>query len=527
MSATSAHEPSGPLEPPQLNGGDGSEGTIVNTFDPHDPVLIHIRSDVWSSEWHDVEHYIDWRAIALPQSLLRGIRDMLRPRLRCDLCVRALTRYRNTLKALEKLFPTTASDFGDIGLGDWTLIWSSLNPDHRSCIRELYRRAAASGQLGADPALAIELSRWKARRHLRTLKHVLAWHPEFGALTLAEETSLRDWSGADQDYERDQHQGAWLLVRILQETLRRPSQVLRIRSDGLRQVGSGAAGEWYLVVPPAKRQTGRPPELVLISTGSAHAIQGFCERPRVHALQQERDRLIVWDTPTGKLNSRTAGSAIRDLVASQGIISARTDEALHVTPNRLRHTGGTRLAAKGASREVIAVILEQDSFESADAYIDAVASDLCPVLDRADRELGGIFSALSAIYFKGSISDTVGEQAIFVPRPPKPGECACLVGACSRNTVTEGKCSRHPFHACFNGCAKFVAWREASHFVALAYVDDEISRWRSAAGHPERFKALKELESTRKAILEVVARIDQERLASATQKPDPLATGHS
>ena len=84
------------------------------------------------------------------------------------------------------------------------------------------------------------------------------------------------------------------------------------------------------------------------------------------------------------------------------IISPRTNKIMHVTPVRLRHTGATLLAFGGVARDLIQEILEHESAGSAQAYIDAISSEIGKAIDKADRNLGNIISQLSKS-FSGTI----------------------------------------------------------------------------------------------------------------------------
>ena len=47
------------------------------------------------------------------------------------------------------------------------------------------------------------------------------------------------------------------------------------------------------------------------------------------------------------------------------------------------------------------------------AYIDAVASELLPAIERADRALGGLFAGLNAAFFQGVVVPALGEKDVY------------------------------------------------------------------------------------------------------------------
>ncbi|MCF5564483.1 tyrosine-type recombinase/integrase, partial [Pseudomonas sp. PA-3-5D] len=174
--------------------------------------------------------------------------------------------------------------------------------------------------------------------------------------------------------------------------------------------------------------------------------------------------------------------------------------SLILTPYRIRHSGATQMAAQGASRDEIQYVLEHDSVHAADAYIDCLASEFCPLLERANRKLGGIFSELNGLFFAGQLGHKSSGMPILIPVVNQPA----IVGECGKS----GSCGHHPFFNCYNGCRYFIAWRNADHKKSLDYLESELERWGRAEGGKERSKILKELERVYQAVNDVMARIN-------------------
>jgi hypothetical protein len=227
-------------------------------------------------------------------------------------------------------------------------------------------------------------------------------------------------------------------------------------------------------------------------------------------LQHRYDRLIVWESVSlierEQLSSPIVKSQIKAYVLGLDIISPRTGKPLHITPYRLRHTSATRMAMQGVSRDVIQNILEHDDSTSADAYIDAVGTELVPAIERADRNLGGLFKGLNDIFFKGKVTKELKNEKVFIPifnANPMP------IGSCGLDSSKHGTCKKQPFTACYDGCPSFLAWRDADHTKSLQYVERELERWNSAEGHNARSKAMKDFERLHHAISEVISQIGE------------------
>ena len=165
------------------------------------------------------------------------------------------------------------------------------------------------------------------------------------------------------------------------------------------------------------------------------------------------------------------------------------------------------MALQGVPRDEIQEVLEHDSPYSADAYIQAVGSDLMPALERAtDRGVGKVFAELHHIYFfKGAIVDKVGSKTVHIPVVVENVAAPAVVGSCGK----DGACKKHPFWACYNGCPHFLAWRDGPHRTSLEFVESELKRWSDVEGGKERSKLGKDFDRVGAAIHEVIAQIER------------------
>lgn len=282
----------------------------------------------------------------------------------------------------------------------------------RSLIRSLYIELAHSEIGGADFFIASEMKTWKSRNEIQVLQHVMYWNTKAGAFVSAEWEVLSQELNFEYPNEPDEDCATRIFCRILSETLKRPSQILAMKKDALWVIPSSEEGlptEYLLRIPKAKGQSGQAPGTWQISEKLGKDILAYSERRQIREIQDEVDRLIVMPSTRakrllwmehGQVDAQTAKQHVKDWANRRRIISPRTQEQLHVTPYRFRHTGGITLALQGVPRELIQEIMEHDSHYSADAYIKAVGADLMPVLERSTgRGIGEVFLALNKAYF--------------------------------------------------------------------------------------------------------------------------------
>jgi len=481
---------------------------IKNEFDPKSPQFINISGETWTSVRNGKRDSINWeRFISLPKTMLDALKIVLRCKLKTNSSF-YITRFRLGLEALEQIQPEKNWEtWGDISINDWQEIWQLGNPDTRSLLRETYKQMAKQKLDGASLSISNELDRWKGRDDLVHLKAVRTWNSELGALTSAEMELLRQKLGRQLENETIKDWSVRISTWSMVETFKRCSQITGMGKSALHVIGE----QNFLMIPGVKAQAGDE-KMWPISAELAACIKSYCANPEVASLQNKHNRLIVFDCKSLREHSHIQSAVMKNCIQAYakklGLVSPRTNKGLNVTPNRLRHTGGTKLAEHGFPRDVIAEILEHDSYGSADAYIDAIGSDLIPAIEKSDRKLGALFSEISEIFFKGKVVDSEEIDKHSPVYIPIIEESPVLVGACGRDSIKEGKCSRHPFMGCYDNCPSFMAWKDADHTKSLHYVESEFERWDHAGGHKDRWKAKAEFERVYKAISEVIAQVE-------------------
>lgn len=479
---------------------------IKNEFHPERPLWLDISGVRWELSHQGVRFYLDWSAIRLPQGMIAPLKEVLIEKMR-QKSPGYLRSIKNTLEAFQEASMLGWQDFGDITTEDMSHVWEQMEPGYRVLFREMYRSMATLGIGGARMDLAAELKTWKARDEVRLLKAVMRWDERKGALTPSEETELRDALKTPlPDDESDREHAGRIYAWLVLETLKRPSQILSIRADGLKQEpGANGGSDWFVDVEPVKYQTGDSEELWSVTEELALEILEFNKRERVAELQSQFNRLLVWDVPClfehGVISTADANFALYDWMKKKGTISPRTKELLRVTPVRLRHTGATRMAFRGVSRDYIQEILEHKSPLSAQSYIDAAGSEIISAIERAGREMGGIFAELNKTYFNGHVSAEIDDKPKVVI--PEFTSSPIIVGSCSRDTLKDGVCPNNPLIGCYGGCSSFFAWDNPDpHIRALGYFEKELGRWeafQSSTTGSENQVAARTVETLQKA----------------------------
>lgn len=492
-----------------------SERYIECLFSAGTRITIDVKSPRWVAVYRGVEYSLDWNALAFPAALKVQFQAIVARRM-----VRNSPRYLSRVELSLRDFLVAAKGcnlrkgFSSMSISDWIRVWTILNTTQRSTVRALYLELAEGRKAGADLVVAREMQRWKAR-DVHPMSNVLRWDQRSGALTSAEMQVVRSAFRVPIDGETDEDCAVRMIGWILLETLKRAEQVLSMEANALHVISAAREPiEYFLSVPKAKAQSSRPSQLWQVSEDLGRAIQSFSGRPRIKALQRRFNRLLVVPIPNksepawtkhGQVSGWLAGSSLREWIKRRGLTSSRTSELLHVTPLRIRHTGATQMAMQGVARETIQEILEHDSPFSAQAYIDAVGSELLPALERADRSLGEQFKELRGAFFNGAISSALGKGRLI--QIPIKAEVPAIVGRCGK----DGRCRKHPFIACYDGCHNFVAWKEADHRRALSYVEDEFKRWSRAEGGKEKSKLVSDFSRVAASIREVIANVERSK----------------
>jgi integrase len=435
---------------------------VKNQHDPKSPVYINISSQKWIFKNLGIgQESIDWDELDLPKDIDSAFKIAVRAKLK-----RASYRYpkhcRLMLLEFKAFLKPGCVSLSELKMSDMNLIWQKMKPANRPYLRTLYSILAKHNVHGACHMIAAKLKRMNAREKEHPLKHVFNWHPTKGALTQEEENVLRD--AIETQCSNDiRYCGARIFCWLLFSTLKRGKQIRELQPNCTKFIENNGVKEYFVLVKPVKHQTGDPKRWWPIPEALYLEMQRYSTIPLVLALQQIHDKFLVLECSSMRQDGVISAASARQLLTEYvkkklNLISPRTRQLLHITPCRIRHTGATRLAYKGVPRDIIAEILEHDDPNSCQAYIDALGSELCPNLDKADNNMGSHFMQLNHIYFNGRVIDNLSDQSIVIPDFQQSTSSPLFVGSCSRDTCKEGPCHKHPFIGCYNGCSSFLAW---------------------------------------------------------------------
>lgn len=491
------------------------EAYILNNFKGDEHTKIHLGEKIWATHYDGKNLRIDWSSFHLPDVLANPIKDALKNRL-YTYSPTVIDQANSVLKEIKKAFDKKlVSENLYLNAEEFTNLWSAMRSGVRTSLRCFYMDLAENKDPRVDQNISFMMKSWKARNNMLGLRSVLEWDPQSGALTTAELEILRQSFPQTIDELSNKDALGVILLRTYLATLRRTQQITQVRLDGLEIVQPRPTDpkQYFLVVSPVKAQAGSPPEWESIPQPLGEMIVSYSQRPDVSKIQQDTGYLFVFpntrisEAQPGfhySLSSVVSRQIMLDWVAKQNIISPRTGKPLHVTMQRLRHTGATQLARQGYSRQVIQDMLQHDSPHSASSYIDSVASDLTPLFERVDRHTGNTFEQIQGAFFKGKIVSKPEKPAAPI-LTPKPDGMA-IVGSCNKN----GVCGLHPLFSCYSGCPHFLAFKEAPHSDTLAHVEKEYAHWRQAEPNGSRSKVIKDFERTIQGVKDVISQIEQE-----------------
>lgn len=456
------------------------------------PVYIRVDDAVWKTRHLGSTFAVNWSIVAMSEPLKSELRGVLRERLR-ELAPSEIARMRR----LCSVMPKVGSGVVDLSrsIGTWhaaelvnlILLLEQTALEVGAYFRWLYRDMVRLGYPGCTVAKLEQIEQLRISKR-KVLPPVVSWDPEAGALTTAELEVLRRNLLPPIHGETDTAHFARVMLRTLTALGRRPNQLLGVEADGVARHKADARLPAVIRVPGSKAQRNDPPRPYDLPDDLFDDLMRFARRPRIREAQEHFGLFFV--TPITS-QTRVAGPKgvancnvrLQDWIAKVGVISPRTGKPMHVTPTRLRHTVATQLVRKGWSKEDVQEFLEHLNDSSVIAYIDAVGNDLAPALERSDRALGGLFTALTNIFQGKIVSRPAGkiEKPILVPSTLNKA----VIGQCG----LAGHCAKSPFAACLGGCAHFLFFRDADVAAARAYIQGEHERWRNAEGNAQRARA--------------------------------------
>ena len=193
-------------------------------------------------------------------------------------------------------------------------------------------------------------------------------------------------------------------------------------------------------------------------------------------------RMKRWAAATNLTTIRGSNSVEADDVATIGTI-ARDDTTempadgaprrLHLYPYRFRYSIATNAHEEGASKERLAILLDQDDLQSLQMYTANSALSVLRIQDRVNA----IYDPLVR-RFKGMWTQSTAPMGLDgEPGRTIPGFAPQIqldvggIGHCGRNSV----CGFSPVTACYS-CDKFVAFTDGPHRDVVASLETAMER---------------------------------------------------
>jgi len=206
--------------------------------------------------------------------------------------------------------------------------------------------------------------------------------------------------------------------------------------------------------------------------------------------------------------SHEFSSLVTRAVDKLAVISPRTGSPLKVTMRRFRYTLATRLVKEGASRRVLAQLLDHTDLQNVEVYFDA-KSDIVERLDAAAAlELGPLSQA-----FLGKLVRSEREAV----RGDRPSSRIYHTDQTRQRLDALGTCGSFSFCgltapiACYT-CVRFQPWMDAPHDKALTALLAERDRRQDAGLDPGMIEIF---DITILAVADVIRRIDAVRTGGA------------
>lgn len=399
------------------------------------------------------------------------------------------------------------------------------NQEYLQILRPFFRRWLAFGFPGVTKDVVSMLDSWRLRGREKGLA-IKSMDPEKGALSDFEFAEFNDRlvfgyeSGAIDLYDL-------CVCLILATTGRRPTQLTHLKCGDLISAPLGDGGEEYFLHIPRAKQVGgafrdefKTYQLTknmweLLESHKQKIWKRFEVAGFVLTVEQQKmlplfptkrvmpvatnDELIK-ALPTDILHVRTQvfTATLTATVESLGIISERTDDALHVFAKRFRYTLGTRAAREGVSKYVIAELLDHSDIQHVDVYTENVPEHL----KKIDEALG-FQLAVYAQAFAGTLVDSELDALRGSDPSSRVKHKKCGVGTCGNFSY----CGMNAPRPCYT-CVNFQPWVDGPHDVLYIELIEEREQILAETGD---LAVAAVLDRTIVAVAEVIRKCDERK----------------
>lgn len=368
------------------------------------------------------------------------------------------------------------------------------NQEPLQVLRPFFRRWHVFGFPGVTKEVVMMLDGWRLRGREKG-QAIKSMDPEKGALSDFEFAEFND--RLVFGYESCTIDLYDLCVcLILACTGRRPTQLTHLKCGDLISVPTVDGGEdYFLHIPRAKQEGGsfrdefKTYQLTramweLLESHKQKVWRRFEDAGFTLTAEQQKmlplfptkrklpvatnDELIA-ALPKDILHVRTKvfTDTLTSTVESIGVVSERTNDALHIFAKRFRYTLGTRAAREGVSKYVIAELLDHSDIQHVDVYTENAPEHL----KKIDEALG-FQLAVYAQAFSGTLVDSELDALRGSDPSSRVKHKKCAVGTCGNSSY----CGMNVPRPCYT-CVNFQPWLDGPHdelYIELIEERDEI-----------------------------------------------------
>lgn len=328
-------------------------------------------------------------------------------------------------------------------------------------IRVFYEWGSAQKYAEFDSVLSKVLRTIKAPSNLKG--HRVRIRDPFGGPLSPDEIALiakaiDEQKGSEQDRS---------VVMLHLELGINPNATMRLQGKDLRRFEADGKTKYQLDVPRMKKRT---PYRETRRRPISPALGEILEQRRLKNLDGLLFHWLGNHYPEVSIRA-----SMRRFIRDANVISPRTGALLHINPRRFRYSLATYMAEEGASKLLIADVLDHMTLYTVDVYT-ATVSSIAEHMGRAvDPVLGPVVHR-----FLGVITDSLAEPlSADIPNQIIPASVPQLpvlmldtggVGLCGRDVRIDGLCRLFPPLSCYI-CPSFHALRSGPHKALLDHID--------------------------------------------------------
>lgn len=276
----------------------------------------------------------------------------------------------------------------------------------------------------------------------------------------------------------------FLLIRLMLTYGSRPIQFALLKISDLKTFQKqDKSSEYIISIPRVKnRKKARsefkkrilPPEIgqLLIEYADdvkkqfRNILDDANQAPLFPSSSNKRTGELAYHPTSGEITDR-----IQSVISKFNLISERTEDELNITSTRFRRTFGSRAAAEGHGKLIIAEMLDHQDTQNVGIYVEsqpeiieridkAIAIHMAPIAQAFAGKL--VKDKSTAIRFDDPTSDIID---------PKVDPSCKAMGKCG----TYSFCSLYAPLACYT-CNSFQAWVDGPHEKLLEYLINERER---------------------------------------------------